>query len=123
MGLKFSDNLKKMMYNGETSFSLDKNGSNNYFRIPGNDDLNYSPSSENTFSNSTIEKVREYVDAHTSGVKANYDLSDEGSMIVTFPRFIEMINNGYNIYESEVINKDLVSIRFQKEVKRQGMSR
>lgn len=116
MGLKFSNNLKNVLQSGDSTFSLERNG-DNYFSIPTNDDLNYSNLIEN---DSSIASVKKYVNKHTSGTRINYELSDEGSMLVTFSKFIEMIDNGYNIYESHVINSDLINIKFQKEIKPKG---
>ena len=70
-----------------------------------------------------LEGIKKYVKEHTSGVKEHYNLSEGGIMVVSFPRFVEMIEEGYNIYKSEVLNKDYINIAYQKEIKRESRGR
>ena len=64
--------------------------------------------------NFTIEDVKRYVMEHTSGVRYDYDMMSMGKIIVSFSDFVNMVNDGYNIVNSEVLNKDMISIEFQK---------
>lgn len=78
---------------------------------------------QNYVENASFEEIKRYVKEHTSGVKEHYDLAEGGAIIVSFSKFVEMINEGYNIYKSEVISEDFISIQYQKEIKREGRGR
>ena len=125
MGLKISNNLlKKMNEEPEVKLKLSKDliakearldMSSQGFKRAG--DL----TTEETLkpSKMTFEEVEQYVLAHTAKTKSHYDLvAEAGSIIVSFEEFIKMINDGYEIYKSEVLNENLISIVFQKEMKR-----
>lgn len=71
----------------------------------------------------SLEEITEYVKQHTSGKRYHYDLAEGGSIIVSFKEFVKMISDGYNIYKSEVLNENYISIQYQKEVKREGRGR
>ena len=68
--------------------------------------------------NFTIEDVKRYVMEHTSGVRYDYDMMSMGKIIVSFLDFVNMVNDGYNIVNSEVLNRDMISIEFQKICKK-----
>ena len=121
MTLKMSKNLIEAIEKNKR-LALDKEKSNEQRLIINmgkktNDGLKVST------DNLSLEEVNKYVLEHTSGEKYHYDLSEGGVLIVAFQKFVEMINNGYNIYKSEVLNKDLISIHYQREIKREGRGR
>ena len=66
----------------------------------------------------TLEDIKDYVKHHTAKDKSNYNTCEGGATIVSFSQFVEMINDGYEIYKSEVLNENFISIEFQKEMKR-----
>ena len=132
MELKMSDNLRRMLEENK-KLSLDKEESdkprliinmgkksNNGFRIPTDADLGYESVD---VENASLEEIKRYVSEHTSGEKYHYDLAEGGAIMVSFPKFVEMINDGYNIYKAEVINENYINIQYQKEIKREGKGR
>ena len=132
MKLKMSENLRKIMEeNKELVLKKDESDEprliinmgkkfNNGFRILTDADLGYERINA---ENASLEEIKKYVREHTSGEKYNYDLAEGGMIVVSFPKFVEMINDGYNIYKSEVINENYINIRYQKEIKREGKGR
>lgn len=136
MGLKMSKNLRKIMEEN-WQMELDKNESNkprliinmgkkkdDGFRPLTDDDLDDKLQKEDiNLDNISLDEIIKYVKEHTSGVREHYDLAEGGVMCVSFPKFVEMINDGYNIYQSEVINENFINIRYQKEIKREGRGR
>jgi hypothetical protein len=65
----------------------------------------------------TIEEMREYAKKHTSGVRlATMECSEGGGRIATFEKFVEMVQNGYNIVKADVINYDMIDVEFQKRM-------
>ncbi len=125
MGLKISNNLlKKMVKEPEIKLKLSKDlitkeeqfdMSKVGFKRAG--DLTTEEIVKP--SKMALEEVKQYVLAHTAKTKSHYDLvAEAGSIIVSFEEFIKMINDGYEIYKSEVLNENLISIVFQKEMKR-----
>ena len=127
-----SENLRKIMEeNKELVLKKDESDEprliinmgkkfNNGFRILTDADLGYERINA---ENASLEEIKKYVREHTSGEKYNYDLAEGGMIVVSFPKFVEMINDGYNIYKSEVINENYINIRYQKEIKREGKGR
>lgn len=138
MELKLSKDLmrmveerKKMELDRETSeqprliINMEKKKTNG-FRIPNDHDLDdkyRETKREIDVNNISLEEIKQYVREHTSGKKNHYDLAEGGVMVVSFKEFIKMINDGYNIYKSEVINENNISIRYQREIKREGRGR
>ena len=135
MKLKISDNLRKMME--KEKLSLDKSESdklrlivnmgkkdNKGFKPLTDDDL-YDDISKDKINldNPSLDEIKKYVSEHTSGIRKHYDLAEGGTILVSFSKFVEMINDGYNIYQSEVINENFINIRYQKEIKREGRGR
>lgn len=121
MTLKISDNLKKRMNEGNTSrLKLSKNFEENLditktgFKIAGDLDTK----EELDISSMTLDDIKDYVKRHTAKVKSNYVAGEGGAIIVPFSQFVEMINDGYEIYKSEVLNKMFISIEYQKEMKK-----
>ncbi len=130
MGLIMSNNLKEAMKKNK-ELVLDKeesseprliinieNNKTDGFRVPTNDDLGYDIPVD-----VSLEGVTKYVKEHTSNQKYDYEMGEGGVIIVPFKRFVEMINDGYNIYYSEVLNENAISIKYQKELKREGRGR
>ena len=132
MQLKMPSNLRKIMEeNKEISLKKDESDksrliinmgkkTNKGFRIPTDEDLGYE--SVNV-ENASLEEIKRYVSEHTSGEKYHYDLAEGGMMFVSFPKFVEMINDGYNIYKAEVLNENFINIEYQKEIMREGKGR
>ena len=132
MKLKMSENLRRILEeNKELSLKKDENTKpkliinmgkkkNKGFRILTDADLGYE--SVNV-ENASLEEIKRYVREHTSDEKYHYDLAEGGMIVVSFPKFVEMVNDGYNIYKSEVINENYINIQYQKEIKREGKGR
>ena len=108
MTLKISNNLLKRMNDGNTS----------RLKLSKNFEEKLKIKEEVDISNMTFEEVETYVKKHTVKVKSNYGPGESGAIIVPFSQFIEMINDGYEIYKSEVLNKMFISIEYQKEIKK-----
>lgn len=107
--LKLSNNFHKMVIQRENADML-KNG----FMVGG--DL---IKEELDISKMTFEQIKQYVLEHTVKVKSRYELvAEAGAIVVPFSEFVKMVNDGYEIYKSEVLNENLISIEFQKEMKR-----
>ena len=122
MGLKMSDNLRKTLTEKESDkpkLIINMGKKNNYgFRPLTDEDLEGNAKEDIDLDNASLETITKYVKEHTSGDRKHYDLMEGGKIFVSFPKFVEMINDGYNIYKSEVISKDFISIEYQKEIKR-----
>ena len=117
MPLKISKNLMKNI-NENNELKLDKEESTTPRLI-----INMGKKEKKEPIDYSDEGIIKYVKEHTSGKKEHYDLAEGGSIMVTFDKFVEMVNEGYNIYYSEVLNKDYISIRYQREIKREGRGR
>ena len=122
MTLKISDNLLKRMNEGNTSrLKLSKNLEENLdmtktgFQIAGDLDTK----EELDISKMTLDDIKDYVEKHTAKVKSNYKAGEGGVIIVPFSQFVDMINDGYEIYKSKVLNEKFISIEFQKEMKKE----
>ena len=103
MTLKISDNLLKRIDEGNVSrLKLSKNLQETKEETPD-------------ISKMTIDDVKKYVMLHTAKTKSNYEPGESGAIIVPFSQFVEMINDGYEIYKSEVLNRLYISIEYQKE--------
>ena len=119
MRLKISDNLlNKMKEDNAPRLKLSKNFEKNLemskagFKIAGELDTK----EEVDISEMTLDDIKDYVEKHTAKSKSNYVAGESGVIIVSFSQFVEMINDGYEIYKSEVLNKNFISIEFQKEM-------
>jgi len=88
------------------------------FKVPTDFELD-----SNRTDNFSLEEIIKYVREHTSEKKNHYDLAEGGLIMVTFPEFVRMVNDGYNIYKSEVLNENFISIQYQREIKREGRGR
>ncbi len=131
MALIMSENLKEAIKKRER-LTLDKEESSgsrliinmgkkedDTLRMPNDSDLGI-----NKTEDLSLAEVTKYVKEHTSDKKEDYDtLYEAGAIIVPFQRFVEMINDGANIYYSEVLNKNAISIKYQQGVKREGRGR
>ena len=126
MALKLSKNLMKMAEERK-KIQLDKEESSKprlIINMGGKKKtITSEESNEEMTDNLSLDEIIEYVRRHTSGKKEHYDLAEGGSIMVTFDKFVEMVNEGYNIYYSEVLSRDFISIRYQKEIKREGRGR
>ena len=61
-----------------------------------------------------LEKIKKYVKENTSGIRYGFEETNGGGkIIISFSRFVEMVEEGYNIISSEVLNEELISIEFQ----------
>ena len=123
MGLKLSPDLKRIVENKKLSLEREDKprliinmGNKKGFRPLTDDDL----TSDYDYHNFSLDKIKAYVKEHTSNEKKHYDLAEGGVIMVTFEEFVKMINEGYNIYKSEVINEKFISIQYQREIKRDG---
>jgi len=85
----------------------------------------------NTFNNYSkdysVDEVKDYLLTVVSGQRFGSEcelgtLSGQGSMIVSFDRLKDMVNNGYNIVKAECINPNVIAIEFQ-EYKKDGFRR
>ncbi len=132
MALKLSNNLMKIVQDSN-KIVLDKEKSSESrliinmgkktdkgFKVPTDLDFEIDSNKTNDFS---LEEIIKYVREHTSEKKNYYDLAEEGSIMVTFSEFVKMVNDGYNIYKSEVLNENFISIQYQREIKREGRGR
>lgn len=64
-------------------------------------------------------EINDYVKSCVSGIKLpngfnGYTLSEAGRMIVSFPKFIQMVSSGYNIISADYLGNDNVDIEYQK---------
>jgi len=123
MNLKLSPDLRRMVENGKLSLEKEEtpkliiNMGNT-----GNPKLKINMGNKKTLAESypsSLSEITDYVAKHTSGVKHEYELAEGGSIMVTFDEFQKMVNEGYNIYKSEVISENFISIQYQKEIKRE----
>ncbi len=128
MALKLSNNLMKIVQDND-QMVLDKEkssesrliinmGKKSFKNLNTNPDL-----ASDNIDNFSLEEIVKYVREHTSGKKNHYDLAEGGLVMVTFPEFVRMVNDGYNIYKSEVLNENSISIQYQREIKREGRGR
>lgn len=65
------------------------------------------------------KEINDYVKSYVSGIKLpngfnGYTLSEAGRMIVSFPKFIQMVSSGYNIISADYLGNDNVDIEYQK---------
>ena len=102
MKLKISPNLKKAMEQNK-KMTIDKN--NKGFKI-------------STDLDNFDEDIYSYVVKHTSGIKYDYLSSEGGLIIVSFDEFKRMVDDGYNIISADIISDNMISIEYQKEIKR-----
>lgn len=138
MKLKISSNLRQAMEKnkkmelenspGRLIINMSGKKNNKGFRpltdldLESNDVANEKSSKEDGLINidgASLEEVKAYVMAHTSGVKYHYDLAEGGVILVSFREFVGMIQDGYNIIKAEVLNENYISIEYQKEIKRE----
>ena len=66
----------------------------------------------------TLDEIEAYVKSHTSGIRKYDNVCEGGNIIVTLNEFINMVNEGYNIISAEVLNENMISIDYQKEIKK-----
>lgn len=142
MNLKISNNLKKA-YNMFTSgVDGSKKGSELGFYAPTADDLSSGKKSYMTpatdmldkknplnrddsieekakyfAKDMTIEEMKEYARRHTSGKKLDtMECIAGGGRIASFEKFVEMVNEGYNIVKADVLGYDMIDVVFQKKM-------
>ena len=108
MTLKISDNLKTKMN--------EENGSR--LKLSKNMERLSIKEEKIDISKMTLEDIKTYVRLHTVKTKSTYVAGESGVIIVPFSQFVEMIEDGYEIYKSEVLNKFYISIEYQKELKK-----
>ena len=125
MKLNLSKNIRDVLNDGK-SLKLDKGYKNHSeFRIPIDSDLDNDDVEGNDFcykdvdvSDMTLDQIKDYVSKYTSGVKMDYECEETGSILVSFDQFVDMVHSGYHIIQSEVFAKELISIEYQKKMKR-----
>ena len=97
---------------GDLSRTTGEKSASSFFHTPGGDVLE---KKANFFAKDmTIEEMKEYVKRHTSGVKLETMLtSGGGGRIATFEKFVEMVRDGYNIVKANVLNYDMIDVKYQ----------
>ena len=70
---------------------------------------------DNTLS---LVEVKQYVLEHTNGKKKNCKLAEGMSIVVTFLKIRELVNEWCNRCKTQVLNPSFISIEYQKEIKR-----
>ena len=116
---------------GDLSRVSSNKGTSSFFHTPRNDELHESIKKDVSFSNEdlleekaiffvndmTVEEMKKYVKKHTSGVRLDESLcSAGGGRIATFKKFVEMVQDGYNIVKANVINYDMIDVVYQKRL-------
>lgn len=112
--LKVSDNKMKDNY-----FKMaDDLNDNIYFKPAGDLDIN-KQEEKNNFNELEKNKIEDYLLTIVSGKKYNSEFGtvmDAGTMIVSFEKLVNMVDEGYNIIRANIINidKKWIEVEFQK---------
>lgn len=70
------------------------------------------------------EEIDDYLLTVVSGERTpSENICESGSTLVKYDKLKEMVDNNYNIISAKYLGDDLISIRYDKEIDKRGMSR